>query len=305
MDFMYKQVNINNMKPFLKWVGGKSQILESVLQSFPTEINNYHEPFVGGGSILLGILSSERIHIRGKIYASDLNSSLIGLYKNIQNRLDDFIQEVNSIVSEFAKCKNSEINRKATTLEEALTSPESYYFWIRSRFNSLSAEEKQTPKGSALFLFMNKTCFRGLYREGPNGFNVPYGNYKHPTILDEEHIRQISARLQSVVFTCCSFTESLKRISEGDFVYLDPPYAPETTSSFVSYTYDGFAIEQHETLFKMCKELPCKFLMSNADVQLVKDAFPPPKYNTKIVLCRRAINSRNPESVVNEVFITN
>jgi len=293
------------MKPFLKWVGGKSQILETVLQSFPTEIRNYHEPFLGGGSILFGILSSDKIKISGKLYASDLNSNLIGVYKNIQQYPEEFIAEVKLLIEEFAKCNHGEVNRKATTLNEALSSPESYYFWIRSRFNSMTKEERMTIKGSAMFLFMNKTCFRGMYREGPYGFNVPYGNYKQPTILDEDHIRQVSVRIQPVIFTCCSFTESLKNVSEGDFVYLDPPYAPETATSFVSYTSDGFSIEQHTLLFKLCKELPCRFLMSNSDVQLVKDAFPPPKYNTKIVLCRRAINSRNPESVANEVFITN
>ena len=172
---------INITKPFMKWVGGKTQILEEVLSSFPTEMKNYHEPFLGGGSVLLGLLSymnADRIHISGKIYASDLNRNLIALYKNIQSQPEVLIDEVNKIMNEFNKITGTVVNRKATNLQEAFTSQESYYFWIRSKFNHLSEEDRETVSASAMLLFMNKTCFRGVYREGPNGFNVPFGNYK-------------------------------------------------------------------------------------------------------------------------------
>ena len=295
----------------MKWVGGKTQIINDVITLFPQKMNNYHEPFLGGGSVLLALLTYRAngdIKIHGTIYASDLNSNIIGLYKNIQSNHESLIKEVNKISVEFSKCNGTIVNRKATTIKEAMTSPESYYFWIRQKFNALSTEERTSVSASAMLLFMNKTCFRGIYREGPNGFNVPFGNYKKPSILDEDHIRRVSELIKDVVFTSCSFSDALTKIEKDDFVYLDPPYAPENDTSFVSYTADGFGIENHKSLFKECNDMKAKnvnMLMSNADVALVKDAFPSPKYKTKIISCRRAINSKNPDARTNEVLITN
>jgi len=295
------------VKPFMKWVGGKTQIIDDVLALFPS-MTNYHEPFLGGGSVLLALLTkvkNKEISVKGKIYASDLNSNLIGLYKNIQSNPEELITEIKRLVTEFQACKGTTVNRKATTKQEA-DSPESYYFWIRSTFNKLSKEERNSIAGSAMLLFMNKTCFRGVYREGPNGFNVPFGNYTNPSVLDEEHIRTVSNLIKDVIFNTCDFTQALNRAAPGDFVYLDPPYAPASETSFVSYTADGFSLDNHKDLFKMCKALKSravKMLMSNADVPLVKDAFPAP-YETKIISCRRAIHSKEPGAKANEVLIT-
>jgi DNA adenine methylase len=300
------------IRPFLKWVGGKSQIIDQVMELFPREIVNYHEPFVGGGSVLLALLSLVRkdaISLSGKIYASDLNANLINLYKCIQTHPHELIDEVNKIVAEFSRVTvDGVVNRAPKILEDALTSPESYYYWIRSRFNALSTSDKTTVGAAAMLLFMNKTCFRGVYREGPRGFNVPYGNYTNPGILDEDHIHTVSAAIRDVVFTVAPFTDSLARVEPCDFVYLDPPYAPETGTSFVGYTADGFGADNHQALFRMCGELNergVKIVMSNADVTLVKDAFPSPTYQTKIILCRRAINSKKPDAKTNEVLIRN
>jgi DNA adenine methylase len=304
-------LNVNITKPFLKWVGGKTQIIDEVLSLFPRELNNYYEPFLGGGSVLLGLLSHKSnglINVSGKIYASDLNSNLIALYKNIQSNPDDIIREVKKILEEFAKSSGTIINRNALTIEEALTSPESYYFWVRSKFNSLSKEERISIAASAMLLFMNKTCFRGVYREGPKGFNVPFGNNKNPSVIDEEHIKNVSKLIKDVVFTNCSFSDALTKITTNDFVYLDPPYAPENDKSFVSYTRDGFNLDNHNTLFKICEEMKgknVKMLMSNAEVKLVKDAFPSPSYTTKVISCKRAIHSKEPNTKTNEVLITN
>jgi len=293
------------MKPFLKWVGGKTQIIEKVLELFPEKMTNYYEPFLGGGSVLLGVLSlrkSEKIQISGKVYASDLNSNLIGLYKNIQSKLDAVLEELKIIIEANPKTGNI-INRKPQNITEAQTSQESYYYWIRSRFNSLNKEERQTPLGSAMFLFMNKTCFRGVYREGPKGFNVPYGNYKKVS-FDEKHLEEISELIKDVEFSIQSFSTVLDKIVENDFVYLDPPYAPLNSKSFVAYTSSGFPKEMHDTLFEKCHNLKSKFLLSNSDVPLVKNAFSSEKYKKIVILCKRSISS-NPSSKINELLITN
>jgi DNA adenine methylase len=299
------------MKPFLKWVGGKTQIIDEILSHFPLEIDNYYEPFLGGGSVLLGLLSRQKdgkIKVNSKIYASDLNSNLIALYKNIQSNPDSLINEVKLLTQDFTRCTGTVVNRAPKTKEEAMTSQESYYFWIRSRFNTMTQTERESPKGSAMMLFMNKTGFRGLYREGPKGFNVPFGNYKNPTVLDEIHIRQVSLLIQNVTFTCQSYEDVLKLPKAGDFVYLDPPYAPENETSFVGYTSEGFNLDNHKGLFKECNKLTEKgvtIVMSNAAVPLVTSSFPTTHYATKVITCKRSINSKNPEAKTNEVIITN
>jgi DNA adenine methylase len=304
-------------KPLLKWVGGKMQIMNDIMCGFPTEIKDYHEPFIGGGSVLVSFLTKVKdgaIKLSGKVYASDLNSNLISFYKNIQSRPEECIVELKKLCSEYGAIDGGGVvNRDAMNIEEASTSKESYYYWTRARFNALTTEERVLPKASAMLLFLNKTCFRGLYREGPNGFNVPFGNNKNVTIIDEKNIRFVSGLIKDVIFTHCSFEKNAALASAGacgvgDFIYFDPPYAPETDTSFVGYNKDGFGIENHRALFRLCGEMTKKgvsILMSNADVKLVKDAFPSPVYATRIISCRRAIHSKEPDSRTNEVLITN
>ncbi len=281
-------------KPILKWVGGKTQILDQVLELIPDEMRNYHEPFVGGGSVLLGVLSQKKAE---KMYASDLNANLIYMYKNIQSEPEELISELRQLSEEYHAITGTIVNRKATTFEEAQSSQESYYYWIRNRFNTI--EDKASPLASAMLIFLNKTCFRGIYREGPNGFNVPFGNYKNPTILDEPHIREVSILIKPVVFTHQSFQQAFESIQPDDFVYIDPPYVPETATSFVSYTKDGF--NDHECLFELFKQT--KGLMSNSDVPLVRQSFV--DYKIKTISCRRAIHSKKPDSRTNELLIIN
>jgi len=295
------------MKPFLKWVGGKTQILDEVLEEFPKEINNYYEPFLGGGSVLLGVLSSKKIKIQGTIYASDVNEKTIALFKNIQKNLPEFLLELKKLVEKYnsielmnEKKEKRKVNNKPT-LEESTETKENYYYFIRRLYNSL--EDKTQVQASAMLLFLNKTCFRGVYREGPNGFNVPFGHNKNVGIYDEDHLKEVSKLIEKVEFSCCSFEKALESMKEKDFVYLDPPYAPENSTSFVGYVEDGFSLDKHNQLFKLVKE-KTYFVMSNSDVKLVKDSFPSPTYKTKIISARRAINSKNPESKTNEVLIS-
>lgn len=279
-------------KPIIKWVGGKTQIINQVLNQFPKEITNYHELFIGGASVLIALLESVesgKIKLSGKCYAYDLNPILINLYKNIQSSPEKIIEEITPLINKY------------NGLKDDITLQKAYYLELRQKFNTMGLTEKSLPVGSAHFIFLNKTCFRGLYREGPNGFNVPFGNYSSPEIINSEHLTKISKLFAPVVFTQSDFATSFKNIKPDDFVYLDPPYAPESETSFVGYTTGGFDLTQHKLLFDTCKAH--KFLMSNSAVSLVTENFPAPQYTTTIIECKRSINAKNPGSKTNEVLI--
>ena len=165
-------------KPILKWVGGKSKLLKHIIPLIPKEINNYHEPFVGGGSVLFAILSLQKenkLKINGHIYAYDANEKLIILYNHIKENYEELHNYIVNHINIYESIDGDTINRKPNTIEEAKTSKESYYYWMRKKFNNI---EKSTTESSALFIILNKLCFRGVYRIGPNGFNVPFGHYK-------------------------------------------------------------------------------------------------------------------------------
>ena len=299
-------------KPILKWVGGKTQILDTLIPDFPAEINNYREIFLGGGSVLLTLLSYVKngiIKLQGKVYAYDLNEPLMYMYKNIQTRHTELYDKLQTIITEFNDCGDGEINRKPANIEEAKIAKENYYYWTRNKYNQLSLSDQKGILGSALFIFLNKTCFRGVFRVGPNGFNVPYGHYKNPEIINKEHLKEIHNLIQNVIFECCDFNLSLKNTENNDFVYLDPPYAPETSTSFVGYTEKGFNIENHQNLFRLIHNLTDnnrKIMLSNADVTLVRENFSDKKkYNILSILCKRSINSKNPDAKTNEVIIKN
>lgn len=294
-------------KPFLKWVGGKTQILDKILCKVPSSIENYHEIFLGGGSVLLAILSLQKqnkIKIKKKIFAYDLNKALIYVYKNIQQNKEELFIHIEQYMNEYNSLTGEIINRKPKNKEEAFTSKESYYYWLRSKYNTLN---KETIECSALFMIINKLCFRGMYREGPNGYNIPYGHYKKtPTIISHETLNKISKLIQDVEFICLDFNKSMKKINKNDFVYLDPPYAPETSTSFVKYNKAGFNIDNHNQLFENIKKLNkkgVKFILSNSNVSMVTDNFK--EFNCDEIIARRAIHSKNPGSKAKEVIIYN
>lgn len=298
-------------KPILKWVGGKTQILDKLMIEFPPIMNNYHELFLGGGSVLIALLSyikAGNIKVNGKIYAYDANEPLIYVYKNIQKKPKELYDSIKIIVAEMNSCTGDIVNRKPNTLVEAKTSKESYYYWIRHQYNKLKDNEKITILGSSLFILLNKTCFRGIFRVGPNGYNVPFGHNKNPEVINEEHLFEIHHLIENVIFESSLFEKSIVNAMENDFIYMDPPYAPETNTSFVGYTANGFNHEQHVGLFNLCKTLKEKkirMIMSNANVELVRNHFPNNEYNTNSILCKRLINSKNPDAKVSEVIIKN
>jgi DNA adenine methylase len=294
------------VKPFLKWVGGKSKLMNYLLPKFPEQINDYHELFLGGGSVLIQVLLSKKV--KGKVYAYDLNGALINTYKQVQNNIDNVVKFVIKLKKEFSSIKTNTLKQRgAPEVNENnyMTTREHYYYWTRNLYNNIL---KNSVEAAGYFIFLNKTGFRGMYRESSSGeFNIPYGlkdKKSIPGIIDETNMRKLSELIKDVNFVHSGFENSIKQIKPKDFVYLDPPYAPENESSFVGYTKDGFGIDVHKKLFEEIKKLKnIKFVMSNSCVKLVLDNFK--LYNIEKIIARRAINSKNPESTAKEVVIYN
>lgn len=305
-------------KPILKWVGGKTQLLSVILEKFPLEINNYHEPFIGGMSVLLGLLAYKNkglINITGSIYAYDLNKELIYLYKNIQKYNIELFEATSLLIENYNSIEILKLdidkkikNKTMKTLKDSLKSKERYFYWIRNEYNNLSDSDKINLIGSSMFIFLNKTCFRGLYRVGPNGFNVPFGSYISPTILDKNHLDIIQQLIKDVEFIHMNFKESLLNISDGDFVYLDPPYIKENETSFVSYNKEGFDENSNQLLFELIENLSIenkKIMMSNSNSNKLYEIFDNNNYKLIQVEASRRINSKNPESKTTELIIMN
>lgn len=299
---------MDNTKPFIKWIGGKTQIIDNVLNTFPAIMNNYYEIFLGGGSVLLSLLNkieSNDITIKKNIYACDINEALIYTYINIQTNIKSLIKYLKKYKDVYESIDGDIIIKKAKDKSDSLTSQESYYYYIRNKYNS--CDDKQSIKASALFIFLNKTCFRGMFRESKNGFNVPFGHYKKPEIYNKEHLKSISKLIKDVKFKHVDCMKILQKPKKGDFIYLDPPYFPEKTTSFVKYTINDFGIDKHKMLFERLIELndeKINFVLNNSNVEFVKNYFTNKKHFTIIIIdCKRRINAKNPESVCKEIII--
>jgi DNA adenine methylase len=258
------------IRPLLKWVGGKTQCIDVLTEHFPDTCRDYYEPFVGGGSVLLAVLEGGKV--KRNVYASDVNEALVYMYIAVQTSPDALVDEIEGIGPVG----------------------EQTYYTLRDEFNAL---DKKTLRASALFMVLNKTCFRGLYREGPRGFNVPFGHYKNPTIVDRTHVHQVSMAIQKVVFRVEPYQEALARAGEEDFVYMDPPYFPVSKTSFTEYSTKEFS---GEDFVNACKGLKCTWVMSNSDVPMLREMFP----WYVVVPCRRAIHSKDPSSMVNELLMS-
>ena len=280
---------MSDITPILKWIGGKRKLFKHIFSFFPKKIMNYHELFIGGGSVLLGLLEAQKrneIIVEKNIYAYDSNPILIAFYKQIQT-------DYNKLYKEVLKLKNHLISLPSDE-EKSL-----YYYNIRTLYNNSEINLEKI----AMFIFLNKTCFRGLFRLNKSGkFNVPYGNYKNPEIINEQHLKNISELIKDVKFICCDF-EDVKNIKKNDFVYMDPPYVPAQKNGFVSYSKNGFVQEKHEALFKICNKMKCKWILSNSNTETVKNALK--NFNIEEITARRAINSTNPASSIKEVIIYN
>jgi DNA adenine methylase len=301
-------------KPFLKWVGGKTQLLEYIVNLFPKKMKNYHELFLGGGSVLLSVLDmidDKKIQMEGSIYAYDLNKGLINTYIQIQKKPDKVIENLLKLCEDFKKIEiNTNKQRgKPKNISELskLETREHYYYWIRELYNKT---DRSTIDSACYFIFLNKTCFRGMYREGSDGnFNIPYGlkdKQMIPSIFSSELIKNVSKKIKDVIFCHKHFKDTVNNIKTGDFVYMDPPYYPEKENSFVGYTTNGFDIKTHLFLFEtltLFDNSSINFVMSNSNTSIVIEACQ--KYNKKTVIAKRLINSKKPSSKTKEIIVWN
>lgn len=245
---MYKTV-----KPFIKWAGGKSQLLEEIRKKYPAKIERYCEPFVGGGAVLLDVLAN---HQPKEVLINDINPELTNTYIQIRDNAESIITTLSEMQGDFWDMDDEK--RKE------------YFYSQRERFNELIKQSASTEEKAALFIFINKTCFNGLYRVNGKGlYNVPIGSYKKPPICDAENIRTISELLKRVDVHCGDYSECESFITDNAFVYIDPPYRPlNATSSFTSYAKTEFGDEQQIQLghfIEQISEKGAKVVASNSD----------------------------------------
>jgi DNA adenine methylase len=293
---MYKTI-----KPFIKWAGGKSQLLPEIRKKYPQTIKSYCEPFVGGGAVLLDVLANFQPE---EVLINDINAELVNTYRQVRDNADCLISQLATLQDIFWAADIDK--RKEIYLEK------------RTRFNNIKIDnDAQTVTEKAvLFIFLNKSCFNGLYRVNRKGlFNVPIGSYKKPPICDEDNIRLISDLLSGVEIKCGNYSDCAYFIKENTFVYIDPPYRPLTeTASFTSYSENEFGdneqIELREFIDKLVAK-GAKVVASNSDPKNVDetDNFFDDLYNRYIierVLAKRMINSKsNGRGSINELLICN
>ena len=292
------------IKPFVKWAGGKSSLIPQITKYFPLELKNgqiekYVEPFVGGGAVLIDILQKYNVK---EAYAFDINKDLINCYNVIKYKVEDLIQELDKKEKEFLALENDDRQK--------------YFYNIRAEYNSYALNNKIDIKRASEFIFLNRTCFNGLYRVNKAGkFNVPCGKYKNPTICDSNNLRNLSILLKNVIFEYGDYRKSESLVDENTFVYFDPPYRPlSVTSGFTSYTKEDFNDENQKELANYYNKLNlknAKLMLSNSNPKNINinDNFFENIYkgfNINEVSAKRMINSNaKGRGEISELLITN
>jgi DNA adenine methylase len=267
----YNQIQILSPKPFVKWAGGKRQLLPEIQKHLPEKFSSYFEPFLGGGALLFNLFSENK-NLKGHV--SDLNSDLVLSYVTIRDNLEGLLKSLQ---------KHS---------DRYFSDSESYYYSVRE-----SNPKNQIEKVSRL-LFLNRTCFNGLYRVNSKGkFNVPLGRYSHPNIVQEENLRSVNQFLNQnkITIKCQDFSSTIEKAKKGDFVYFDPPYQPVSkTANFTSYTNGNFGLNDLKRLAKVSNQLAKKgvnVLLSNSSSKQVRDLFSSKDWEINKIEANRAINS--------------
>ena len=273
----------SNTTPFVKWAGGKRQLLPQIKERMPEKYNNYFEPFVGGGAVTFELLPANAL-------INDINKALINTYRQICDVPEVFISAVNKLDAEM------------------WDDGKKYYYYLREHYNDKLMKAEFDVELAALFVFINKHCFNGLYRVNGKGlFNVPYNNSRRVSI-DENNILEISKFLHGVRIVDGDFEEACREAKKGDFIFLDSPYAPLNPTSFESYTKEGFDIESHKRLANLYDELTargCFCMLTNHNTELINELYGNKGYKIDVVSVKRMINSDATNRVGEEVIICN
>lgn len=290
---------LKTVKPFIKWAGGKTQLLNTIREKYPENIKKYCEPFVGGGAVLFDILTNFQPE---EVFINDINNELINTYIHIRDNVEDIIISLSDTQEIFWNMDNNQ--RKE------------YFYIQRDKLNNGIKNNMNDVSMAVLFIFLNKTCFNGLYRVNSKGlYNVPIGSYKKPLICDADNLRLISSLLKNVIIKCGDYSECADFIDNKTFVYIDPPYRPlSETSSFTSYSKTVFDDKQQIQLSEFTEYISgkgAKVLASNSDPKNTdkNDNFFDNIYknfNITRVKASRMINSKGVgRGTLNELLISN
>lgn len=269
--------------PFVKWAGGKRQLIPQIRERMPKVFEKYYEPFVGGGAVTFEFLPKNAI-------INDINTELINTYKIIKDAPDEFIKVI-------------------TQLDEDMWEDgKAYYYAMREKYNNKLMKSELDVEMAALFVFINKHCFNGLYRVNSKGlYNVPYNNSRAKSI-NEGNILETSEYLQNVNIMSGDFEKACEDAGKGDFVFLDSPYAPLNPTSFESYTKEGFDVESHERLAKLFDELTargCYCMLTNHNTEFINSLYGNKGYKIDVVQVKRFINSDANNRKGEEIIVCN
>lgn len=276
-------MSVSKIAPFVKWAGGKRQLLPQIKERMPEKYNNYFEPFVGGGAVIFEF-KPERALI------NDINKALINAYRKICDEPETFLREVKKLDSEMW-----EDGKK-------------YYYFLREHYNDKLMKAEYDVELAALFVFLNKHCFNGLYRVNGKGlFNVPYNDSRKASV-NENVIMEVSKYLQDVTIIDGDFEAACRDAKKGDFVFFDSPYAPLNPTSFESYTKEGFDVESHRRLAELYNELTdrgCYCMLTNHNTEFINELYSGKGYKIDVIKVKRMINSDATNRVGEEVIICN
>ena len=276
-------MNHSNVTPFVKWAGGKRQLLAQIKERMPKTYHDYYEPFVGGGAVTFELLPTNAL-------INDINKALMNTYRQICHSPEAFLDTVKVLD------------------EQIWEDGKMYYYSLRERYNDKLMRAEYDVELAALFVFINKHCFNGLYRVNGKGlFNVPYNNSRRKSV-NEKMVLDISNYLKGIRIMEGDFEVACAGAKEGDFVFLDSPYAPLNPTSFESYTKEGFDIESHRRLARLYDELTsrgCYCMLTNHNTGLIRELYSNKGYQMDVVNVKRMINSDASNRVGEEVIIYN